>query len=196
MTPAVFLDRDGTLIADPGHLRRLSDLHWFPWSLDAIRLLNRAGFLVIVITNQGGIGLGFYEDEFVHLVHREMTKQLDAAGASIDAWYYCPHHPKAISEALRVNCECRKPRPGMIRQAQADFPIDLAASFVVGDKVGDVGLGAAIGVPSVLVRTGHGQEELDRRGGAMPGAAHVADDVMAAVAWILAASGHPREAVR
>jgi len=193
MRPAVFLDRDGTMVQDVGYLSRVEDLQWFPWSIDAIRLLNRAGFLVCVTTNQGGVGLGYYPEAFVHRVHEEMAAQLAAAGGRVDGWYYCPHHPDAVIEGLRVACECRKPRPGMIRQAQARFSIDLSRSFVVGDKTADVDLATGVGARGVLVRTGHGAVELGRHGGAMPGAALVAAELMEATAWILQQAGHPKE---
>jgi D-glycero-D-manno-heptose 1,7-bisphosphate phosphatase len=191
--PAVFLDRDGTIIHDVGYLSRVEDVRWFPWSIDAIRLLNRAGFLVCVTTNQGGIGLGFYGEDLVHRVHAEMAATVDAAGGRIDGFYHCPHHPVAVVEALRVECDCRKPRPGMIRQAEQQFAIDLARSFVVGDKIADVGLATNVGARGLLVKTGYGHAELERHGGDIPGAAFVADTVFEAVSWILTASGFPKE---
>lgn len=189
MRPAVFLDRDGTMVHDVGYLSRLEDLHWFPWTIDAVRLLNRAGFLVCVTTNQGGIGLGFYTEAFLHSLHDHMSSVLEAAGARVDGWFHCPHHPDARIEALRVACDCRKPRPGMIEQAARRFPIDLAQSFVVGDKIADVNLGRAVGARSVLVKTGYGAAEIVRHGGTMPGAAHVAEELMGAVEWILGEVG-------
>jgi len=191
--PAVFLDRDGTLIHDVGYLSRVEDMQWFPWAIDAVRLLNRAGFLVCVTTNQGGIGLGFYDEPLVHQVHELMSADLATAGARIDGYYFCPHHPRAVRDDLRAECECRKPKPGMIRQAQAAFQIDLSRSFVVGDKLADVGLASSVGVPGLLVKTGHGESELARHGGTMPGAAFVADTVFEAVSWILSAAGFPKE---
>lgn len=191
--PAVFLDRDGTLIHDVGYLSRREDVRWFPWSIDAVRVLNRAGFLVCVTTNQGGIGLGFYTEDFVERLHEELTAQLEAAGARVDGWFYCPHHPLAVVERLRVGCDCRKPQPGMIRQAGARFDIDLAASFVVGDKSADMGMAAATGARGVLVRTGYGEAELQRFDGHVPGAAHVAPTLMEAASWILRESGFPKE---
>jgi D-glycero-D-manno-heptose 1,7-bisphosphate phosphatase len=185
MRPAVFLDRDGTMIHEAGYLSRFEELRWFPWTTEAVRLLNRAGFLVFVTTNQGGIGLGFYTETFVHEVHARMTSTLEANGAHVDGWFYCPHHPSATIETLRVECDCRKPRPGMIRQAASRFPIDLARSFVVGDKLADVGLAGHAGARGVLVRTGYGDDVVRAQGGQVPGAAHVAADVMAAAAWIL-----------
>jgi len=191
--PAVFLDRDGTMVHDVGYLSRLEDLHWFPWSIDAIRLLNRAGFLVCVTTNQGGVGLGFYPEAFVHRVHDEMASHLRAAGGRVDGWYYCPHHPQAVIDTLRVACDCRKPGPGMIRKAQADFAVDLSRSFVVGDKAADIGMATGVGAQGVLVRTGYGEVELGRHDGVMPGAAFVATELMEAAEWILRQSGHPKE---
>ena len=193
MQPAVFLDRDGTMVHDVGYLSRLEDLHWFPWTIDAIRLLNRAGFLVCVTTNQGGIGLGFYTEALVHRVHERMSGTLAASGARVDAWFHCPHHPAAKTAELRVACDCRKPAPGMIQQATRQFDIDLPQSFVIGDKIADVGLGRAVGARSILVRTGYGEAELVRHDGTIPGAAYVAHELMDAVAWILGQTGFPRE---
>jgi D-glycero-D-manno-heptose 1,7-bisphosphate phosphatase len=194
MQPAVFLDRDGTMLHDVGYLSRLDDLRWYPWTIDAVRLLNRAGFLVLVLTNQGGVALGLLTESFVERVHDEMATAIDASGGHVDGWFYCPHHPHAQVEALRIACDCRKPRPGMVRAAQRAFDIDLARSFVVGDTVADLGLAECIGARCVLVRTGHGASEVARRGNAMPGAVYVADDLMAATSWILTDRGGPDEA--
>ena len=191
--PAVFLDRDGTLIHDVGYLSRIEDVKWFPWSIEAIRLLNRAGFLVCITTNQGGIGLGFYKAELVQQVHDLMSAGLVAAGGRLDALYFCPHHPKAIDETLRFDCNCRKPRPGMIEQASAQFDIDLSRSFVVGDKAADIGLAVNGGARGILVKTGYGAAELQRHGGSIAGASHVAETVFEAASWILKESGFPKE---
>jgi len=192
MTPAVFLDRDGTMVRDVGYLSRSEDLHWFPWTVDAVRLLNRAGFLVVVTTNQGGVGLGFYSEDFVRRTHDDMTTVIAAGGGRVDAWYYCPHHPRATVEALRRVCDCRKPESGMVRRAQEQFGIDLSRSFVVGDKGADVAMARSVGATGILVRTGYGEVELARLGGTMPDASYVAADLMEATSWILRASGHPK----
>jgi D-glycero-D-manno-heptose 1,7-bisphosphate phosphatase len=192
MQPAVFLDRDGVLLHDVGYLARHEDVRWYPSAIDAVRLLKRAGFLAFVTTNQGGIGLGFYSEAFVRETHATMAARLDAAGAHVDGWFYCPHHPRAVVDALRVECECRKPRPGMIRAAQASHAIDLPRSFVVGDKATDMGLAQSVGARGVFVRTGQGEAELARAGASLR-PARIAPDVMAATSWILAATGHPRE---
>lgn len=187
--PAVFLDRDGTMIRDVGYLRRPDDLEWFPWTLDAIRLLGRAGFSVVVVTNQGGIGLGLFTESFVRECHAQMDATVTASGGRIDAWKYCPHHPRATVESLRVACECRKPEAALVRQAARELHLDLARSFVVGDKITDVELASRVGARGVLVRTGYGDGELARRGGVGPAGVHVAEDLMAATSWILEASG-------
>lgn len=187
MTPAVFLDRDGTLIHDAGYLSRLDDLRWYPFAVDAVRLLNRAGYLVFVVTNQGGVGLGFYPESFVLETHRVMDAALRRGGARIDGWFHCPHHPRAVVPALRADCACRKPGRGMADQAARAHAIDWARSFVVGDKHSDVAMAGAIGARGVLVTTGHGAAELARVGGVMPGAAWVAGDLMEATSWILRA---------
>ena len=181
------------MIHDVGYLSRVEDLRWFPWSIEAIRLLNRAGFLVCVTTNQGGIGLGFYTETVLQHIHGRLADTLAAAGARVDAWFHCPHHPAATIPALRVACDCRKPAPGMIEQATRQFAIDLPRSYVVGDKIADVGLGVAVGARSILVRTGYGEAELSRHHGAIPGAAYVAHELMDAVSWILAETGFPQE---
>ena len=185
MKPAVFLDRDGTLIQDVGYLSRVEDVSWFPYSIDAIRILNRAGYLVCVTTNQGGIGLGFYGPDLVDRVHALMAGDVAASGGRIDDFFFFPHHPLAVTDEYRQECDCRKPRPGMIHQATKRHQIDLSRSYVVGDKLADVGLAKNVGAAGILVRTGYGAAELVRHGGTMPGAAFVAENVLEAAAWIL-----------
>jgi D-glycero-D-manno-heptose 1,7-bisphosphate phosphatase len=183
--PTVFLDRDGTMIEDVGYLRRLADVRWFPWTIGAVRALNRAGFLVCVTTNQGGIGLGLIDDAFVGAAHEHMARDMAAGDAHVDGWFVCPHHPRSTVEAFRKDCDCRKPRAGMINQARQRFDIDVSRSFVVGDSARDIGMAAAAGVRGVLVRTGDGENELARQESLAREAAHVADHLAGAVAWIL-----------
>jgi D-glycero-D-manno-heptose 1,7-bisphosphate phosphatase len=185
MRAAVFLDRDGVLLYDIGYLARLEDLRWYSCAIEAVRLLNRAGFLVFVATNQGGIGLGLYSDRFVRSTHDAMAKSLEAGGARVDGWFFCPHHPRATIKDLRVACDCRKPEPGMVRAAQALHPIDLTRSFVVGDKATDMGLADRVGARGVLMRTGQGEAELARAGGTIR-PAWIAPDLAAATSWLIA----------
>ena len=184
MRPAVFLDRDGTLNEEVGYLDRLDRLALFPWSVDAVRLLNRQGFAVVVVTNQAGVARGFFEESFVHEVHQHIDRRLADGGARVDGYYYCPHHQDATVAAYRVDCDCRKPRPGMIRRAEQDLRLDLAQSFVVGDRWLDIGLAHAVGATGVLVKTGYGHEEASRPDAGTPAAA-IVDNLMEAVGWIL-----------
>jgi D-glycero-D-manno-heptose 1,7-bisphosphate phosphatase len=185
MKRAVFVDRDGTLIEESGYLDRLDRLAIYPYTVDAVRLLNRAGFAVIVISNQSGIGRGLVRESFVAEAHAHISAYLNAGGAVLDAFYYCPHHPDATVPAFRQQCECRKPAAGMLRTAATEHGLDLARSFVIGDRWDDVGAARAAGARGVLVRTGYG-----RQAEAVPKpqvrADLVADNLAAAVAWILA----------
>jgi D-glycero-D-manno-heptose 1,7-bisphosphate phosphatase len=184
--PAVFLDRDGTISEDVGYLNDVSQFRMFPFAAGAIRRLNDANLPVIVVTNQSGVGRGFFAESMVQTVHREMVQQLAAAGAHLTAIYYCPH-------TSEDECECRKPKPGMIRQAASEHGVDLARSFVVGDRYGDVELAQANGGQGVLVRTGYGDEDLRVNGaGCIRQPDFVADDLTDAVAWILKSVGQTR----
>jgi len=181
---AVFLDRDGTLIEEVGYLDRLDRMTLFPWSIDAVRLLNRAGFRVVVVTNQAGVARGLFPESFVGEAHAVMRARFAEGGATIERFYYCPHHPEATVAAYREECACRKPRPGMIWQAERELRIDPAKSFVVGDRWIDVAMGRAAGARAVLVRTGYGRAEEPLRPAALE-ADFVADTLMDATGWIL-----------
>ena len=160
LQPAVFLDRDGTIIDDTGYLDRADDVVVYPWSADALRLLKRAGFAVVVITNQSGVARGLYAESAVHDVHAHLTAVLARGGAVVAGWYHCPHHVDAVDAAYRLDCDCRKPKPGMLTRAAADLGLDLARSVVVGDRWSDVAAARAVGAAGVLVRTGVGAREV------------------------------------
>ena len=185
--PAVFLDRDGTLSEERGFIDRLELLEIFPWTPDAIRLLNRAGFAVVVVTNQSAVGRGIIDLAFLQSVHDTFDRHLAKAGARVDRYYYCPHHPEAPLPEYRAVCRCRKPAPGMIEQAASELGLDLARSFMVGDRPIDVACGHAAGVRSVLVRSGHSSGGNE----APPGLAEpdaILNNLMEAVGWILRSS--------
>jgi D-glycero-D-manno-heptose 1,7-bisphosphate phosphatase len=161
--PAVFLDRDGTMIEDVGYLDRLERLALFPYTIDAIRLLNRGGFKVVVVTSQAGVAHGLVTEEFLEEAHGIISQRVQEAGGRIDAFYYCPHHPDAALAKYKIECECRKPKPGMILSAQRDLSLDLSRSFIVGDRWRDIEMGATVGARGVLVETGYGKTEAPRR---------------------------------
>ncbi len=183
--PAVFLDRDGTMIEDVGYLDALSRVVYYPWTVDAIRILNRAGLRVVVVTNQSGIARGFFTEAFVQETHRSIDARLAAGGARVDGYYYCPHHPAGrVAEFARA-CDCRKPGPGMIDSAARDLDLDPARSFVVGDTWLDIGLARSVGARGILVRTGGGAAWEDRPPNGLAADA-VVDNLAAAAGWIIA----------
>jgi D-glycero-D-manno-heptose 1,7-bisphosphate phosphatase len=181
---AVFLDRDGTLIEEAGYLDRLDRLVFFPYSVDAVRVLNRAGFAVVIITNQAGIARGIVPESFVADAHRHISERMSAGGAHIDGFYHCPHYPSGTVDKYVGACQCRKPQPGLLHRARTELDLDLAGSFMVGDRWHDVEAGRAAGARTVLVRTGLGLEaERSPKSGVAADA--VADTLIDAAAWIL-----------
>jgi D-glycero-D-manno-heptose 1,7-bisphosphate phosphatase len=184
MTPAIFLDRDGTLIEEAGYLDRLERMVVFPWTVDALRMLGRAGFTLIVVSNQAGVAKGMFDEAFVRETHRVLAERFGAGGARIDGFYYCPHFQEGSVEAYRRACGCRKPQPGMLLEAARERDIDLGRSFVVGDRWSDVEAAQAAGARGVLVRTGYGViDAAHPRAGVQ--AAMVADTLMDATTFIL-----------
>jgi D-glycero-D-manno-heptose 1,7-bisphosphate phosphatase len=183
MKPAVFLDRDGTIIEDVGYLDAIDRIAWFPWSVDAIRALNRAGFPLVIVTNQSGIARGYLSEALVQETHRAIDARLAQGNARIDAYYYCPHHPSGSLAEYRQACDCRKPGGGLIERAARDLGLDPARSVVVGDAYTDIGAARAVGARGVLLRTPgrHITEPIDVAGA--PDA--VVDNLAAAASWIL-----------
>ena len=181
---AVFLDRDGTMIEDVGYLDRLDRLKLFPYTIDAVRLLHRGGYKVVVVTSQNGVAQGVLTEEFLVEAHAHLSKLCEEAGAKVAGYYYCPHSTHAAVERYRTDCECRKPKPGMILAAARDHSIDLSQSFVIGDRWRDIEMGIAAGTRAVLVETGYGKTEASRRPVNIP-AVPVAATLIEAVGVIL-----------
>jgi len=175
MVRAVFLDRDGTINQEKEYLYRIDEFEFIPGAPEAVRMLNAAGFLVVVVSNQSGVGRGYYTEDDVEHLHRHIDAELAVAGARVDAWFYCPHHPQGKG-SYALACRCRKPLPGMLREAAAQYDIDLAASVMIGDKLVDMEAGAAAGCRPILVRTGYGAEQEST----LPAGVEVYDDLLAA----------------
>ena len=183
---AVFMDRDGTVSEEVGYVNHIDRYRLLPGSVEAIQMLNRAGLPAIVVTNQSGVARGLFDESLVHRVHERLAAWLGERGARLDGIYYCPHHPREGAPPLKRDCECRKPRPGLLMTAAREHGLDLASSYMIGDSAVDMELAANVGAKGVLVLTGYGRGELDTRiagRGLRP--AHVASDLLEAVGWIL-----------
>ena len=156
MRPAVFLDRDGTLIEERNYLDRVEAIAPFPDVASALARLARAGFALVLVTNQAGVARGYFDEDFVRRAHEHLAALLARDGIVLDGYYYCPHHPEGTLETYRRVCRCRKPGPGMVEDAARDLHLDVARSFVIGDKWIDVELAQNAGARGILVRTGYG----------------------------------------
>ena len=147
MKPAAFLDRDGVLNVDHGYVHRIEDWEWRAGAIEAIRWLNGQGYAVVVITNQSGVGRGLYAEQDVEYLHDFVRNDIAKHGATVDAFYYCPHAPDA-------GCDCRKPLPGLITRAARDLNLDLSRSFLIGDKPSDLEAAANAGIQGFLYQGG------------------------------------------
>lgn len=156
---AVFIDRDGTVSDEVGYVNHPARYRVFPFAAEAIKLLNEAGWLAVLVTNQAGVARGYFKEEVIGAVHTLLQTELERGGAHLDAIYYCPHHPSVGDVPYRLDCDCRKPKPGLIKRAAAEFEIDLANSWMVGDRYSDTELARNAGVRSALVLTGYGRGE-------------------------------------
>jgi D-glycero-D-manno-heptose 1,7-bisphosphate phosphatase len=175
MVPAIFLDRDGTIIRDADYLARPSQIEVLPNAVAGLHALRDAGFRLIVCSNQSGVARGFFDEDAVRIVNEALATMLMRDGAPIDAWYHCPHLPGAAVARYDVACECRKPAPGMILRAAAEHAVDLARSYAVGDRERDLEAGRAAGCRGgVLIGPGP----------ASPGEVR-AGDLLAAARWII-----------
>ena len=155
MNKAVFLDRDGTLNVDKGYLYKVDDFEWIPGVLDGLKRLHDAGYLLIVVTNQSGVGRGYYTEEDVQHLHDWMCDEAAAHGAPITACYYCPFLPGATVKPYDLDSDWRKPKPGMVLAAMKEYDIDTTQSFLIGDKQRDIDCGEKAGVQGYLFTGGN-----------------------------------------
>ncbi|MDQ3906799.1 MAG: HAD family hydrolase [Acidobacteriota bacterium] len=158
---AIFMDRDGTISEEVGYVNHPSRYRVFPFAAEAVKMINDAGRLAVLVTNQAGVARGYFEEELIHSVHEQLARELAQGGARLDAIYYCPHHPSVGEPPYRLDCDCRKPRPGLLRRAAAEHDIDLARSWMIGDRHGDTELARNAGTRAALVLTGYGRGEYE-----------------------------------
>lgn len=182
---AVFLDRDGNINRDVGYPDSFESIHIYPYSFEALKRLNEAGLLAVIITNQSGIGRGLIKEGNLKNIHEKMIRTFHARGARIDAMYYCPHYIHSLNPKYKLDCACRKPKPAMALKAAQDFGIDLLHSYMVGDKVEDMLFALNINAKPVLVLTGYGKESFPRllKQGIHP--AYTAPNLLDAADWII-----------
>lgn len=186
---AIFLDRDGTLSHEVGYVNHLSRFRLFPFAISAVRAINNSGFLAVVVTNQAGVARGYYPESLIHEVHDALRSELSGGGARLDGVYVCMHHPSVGEPPYRLDCDCRKPKPGLVLRAAADLDIDVKRSYVIGDREGDLELAWNVGARGVLVKTGYGLGELQNRAPQWPRQPDmVAEHLLEAVQRIVAES--------
>lgn len=187
MERVVFLDRDGTLNEEVHYLHRTSELKLLLGVPEALRMLREAGYRLVVVTNQAGVARGYYGEEDVRNLHVYMNHILEGQGASIDAFYYCPHHPEHGTGPYKKECRCRKPGTGMFEAAAQRFEIDKPHSFMIGDKLLDVVAGNSYGLTTILVGTGYGSgiRSQEEKEGLSPVYDYYAEDLVKAAQWII-----------
>ena len=153
--PAVFFDRDGVINEDKGYTYKHEDWEWVDGAIQAIKHCNDAGYLVFVVTNQSGVGRGFYTEEDVHSIHDHMKKTLQQHGAHIDDIRYCPHHIDAIDDKYKIDCDWRKPASGMLEDLLSSWPVEMSQSVLVGDKLTDLEAAMQVGIKGLLFKGGN-----------------------------------------
>jgi D-glycero-D-manno-heptose 1,7-bisphosphate phosphatase len=160
---AVFIDRDGTISEEVGYVNHVSRFRLFPFAAEAVRTLHASGWLAVLVTNQSGVARGYFEEELIGAVHKQLADELARGGARLDAVYYCPHHPSAGEPPYRLDCDCRKPKPGLLLTAARDLGLELSRCWVVGDRYSDTELARNAGARSAFVLTGYGRGELEHQ---------------------------------
>lgn len=163
MRRAVFIDRDGTISEEVGYINHPSRFRLFPYAAAAIKHLNENGWLAILVTNQAGVARGYFSENMIKTVHSTMSADLENNGAKLDAIYYCAHHPSVGEPPYRFDCDCRKPKPGLVSRAALDFAINLDESWMVGDRYSDIELARNAGLKSAFVLSGYGRGEWEHQ---------------------------------
>jgi D-glycero-D-manno-heptose 1,7-bisphosphate phosphatase len=163
---AIFIDRDGTISEEVGYVNHPTRYRVFPFAPQAVKTINEAGWLAVLVTNQAGVARGYFKEELIQVIHDQLRQELARGGARLDAIYYCPHHPSVGEPPYRIDCDCRKPKPGLVTRAAAELDIDLARSWMIGDRYGDTELARNAGTRSALVLTGYGRGEHEYQRGA------------------------------
>lgn len=182
---AVFLDRDGTIVEERGHIGRIDQVQFIRGAFTALRQLRKLGFKLVVISNQSGVARGIITLPQVERVNQYISSKLKKKNLFFDGLYYCPHHPKAGNGKFRKKCTCRKPSAGLVRLAQKKHNLSTRGNYVIGDKLTDVELAKNIGAKGVLVLTGFGREQLNRADDDSSKPDYIAKNILDAARWII-----------
>ncbi len=183
---AVFIDRDGTVNEEMGYINHLSRFIILPGTAEAIRLLNEHGILAIIISNQSGVARGYFPISLVERVHGRLIEELEKKNAHIDGFFFCPHYPKGSVPEYSIECNCRKPKTGLIDKACHALSIDRSKSYVIGDRSTDIELATRCGMRGILVTTGYGLGEIDHVFPHIPfQPTYIAKDLLHGVRWIV-----------
>ncbi|MBU0686752.1 MAG: HAD family hydrolase [Candidatus Margulisbacteria bacterium] len=185
MNKAVFLDKDGTINEDVGYLDDPAKLTVFPYSAQAIKILNDAGFKVIIVSNQAGIARGILTEDIYQAIDKKTHKIILQDGGIIDASYYCPHHPEHGIHPYRTKCENRKPNPGMLKKGEKEFDLDLSKCYMIGDKISDIQAGHNAGVKTILVKTGYGKDHVNNPKLKELNPVFIGENLLEAAEWIV-----------
>ncbi|MAG50565.1 D-glycero-beta-D-manno-heptose-1,7-bisphosphate 7-phosphatase [archaeon] len=181
MNKAIFFDRDGTINVDKGYVYKLEDLEFEKNAIEGLKELTKTEYKLIVITSQSGVGRGYYTEEDMHKFNHELIRRLNEKGIKIENIYFCPHHPEKGIGKYKVDCDCRKPEPGLIMGAKNEYNLTLQDSIMIGDKTSDIEVGKRSRCKTILVKTGEGGK--DKSYNIKPD--YVADDLLDAAKWIL-----------
>ncbi|SJZ45116.1 D-glycero-alpha-D-manno-heptose-1,7-bisphosphate 7-phosphatase [Selenihalanaerobacter shriftii] len=182
----VFMDRDGTVSKEIGYVNHAARYELLPRTAAAIKLLNQKGIKAILATNQAGVARGYFPEERIKEVHNKLKRLLKEDDAYLDAIYYCKHHPDVGEGEYRLDCDCRKPKPGMLTRGEKEFGLDLERSYMIGDKISDVETAKRVGSKGILVLTGYGRGVYEYEQESWPVKPdYIAEDLYDAVEWII-----------
>ena len=184
----IFLDRDGTINRESGYINHFSMFEFLPGTIKALKLLKENGWQLILITNQAGIARGYFSEVFLVDIHQQMQTILKKGGAELDAIYYCPHHPDVGEFPYKKNCDCRKPKTGLIEKALKDFPVDMQGSYMVGDRYNDIRMGKKMGLSTAFLLSGYGRGEWEADNSKWDEKPdHVFEDLYGFASWLVKA---------
>jgi D-glycero-D-manno-heptose 1,7-bisphosphate phosphatase len=188
--PAVFIDRDGTVNEQMGYVNHLSRFMILPGVAEAFRILNQEGFLAIIVSNQSGVARGYFPIELLYNTHSLLKESLLRDGAAVDGLFFCPHYPKGSVPEYSFDCDCRKPKTGLIKQACEHFDIDMSRSYMIGDHYTDMELADYSNIKGILVKTGYGAGVIEYNLPFMlTRPTYIAEDLLDAVKWVVKNEG-------